>query len=57
MKPTPHVRELRAQGRSYDQAIKRWTAFPRTFAQLDAMFDLAADLHAKTVAAQRIRPA
>ncbi|MGO8995884.1 MAG: hypothetical protein ACLQVI_21435 [Polyangiaceae bacterium] len=52
---TPHMRELWAQARFYDQAVKHWTTVPPTFAQLDAMFDLVVELHGKTIASQRTR--
>jgi hypothetical protein len=49
---TAHIRELRAQARSYEQAIKHWTTVPPTSAQLDAMLDVVTDLHGKVVAAK-----
>ena len=52
-KGSPHVRELLAQARFYDKAVKHWTTVPPTHAQLDAMFDLVVDLHGKVVASKR----
>jgi hypothetical protein len=54
---TPHLRELWAQARFYDRAVKHWTTVPPTFAQVDAMFELVVELHGKTVASQRTRSA
>ena len=48
-------RELRAQARFYDQAIKHWTTVPPTYAQLDAMFDLVTELHGNVATAGRRR--
>jgi hypothetical protein len=45
-----HVRELRAQARSYEQAVERWASVRPTPAQLGAMFDLVRELHDKAVA-------
>jgi hypothetical protein len=56
MARTPHSRELRAQARSYDLAVKNWSFVAPTFAQLDAMFELVVDLHGRVVTAHR-RPA
>ena len=50
VKQTPHVRELRAQARFYDQAVKHWTTVPPTYAQLDAMFELVIELHGSATA-------
>ena len=52
---TPESRELRAQARFYDRAVKHWAVVPPTFAQLDAMFDLVVELHGRTVSTRRTR--
>jgi hypothetical protein len=43
------VRELRAQARSYELAVKNWATVPPNDVQVDAMFDLVTELHAKAV--------
>jgi hypothetical protein len=52
---TARVRELLAQARSYERAVKHWTTIPPTEAQLDAMFDVVAELHAKAIATAQPR--
>ena len=51
----PRSRELRARARFYDRAIKHWTAVPPTVAQVDAMFDLVIELHARALSGKRTR--
>jgi hypothetical protein len=46
-----HTRELRAQARTYDLAVKNWTTIPPGAHQIDAMFELVAELHARVVSA------
>jgi hypothetical protein len=54
---TPRIRELHAQAKVYDHAVKHWTTIPPSPAQLDAMFDLVTDLHGEVVETRRsIRP-
>ena len=45
----PHTRELRAQARSLENAVKHWTAVAPSAPQLAAMFEIVTELHAKTV--------
>ena len=40
-----HVRELLAQARFYEKAVRRWNTVPPTSPQLDAMFHLVTELH------------
>jgi hypothetical protein len=47
---SPLTRELRAQAYSYEQAVKHWSTVPPHAAQLDAMLDLVAELHARAAA-------
>jgi len=44
-----HTRELRAQARSLENAVKHWTAVPPSAPQVAAMFEIVTELHAKTV--------
>jgi hypothetical protein len=45
---TARARELRAEARFYERAIRRWETVPPSSAQIDAMFDLVTELHGKT---------
>jgi hypothetical protein len=53
LQESPRKRELNAQARSYDQAVKHWTAVPPTEAQLQAMFDLVTELHDKVLSVRQ----
>ena len=46
---TPETRGLKAQARSYEQAVKHWATVPPSRAQLDAMFEIVIELHARAV--------
>ncbi len=48
---TAHVRELRAKARTFELAVKHSPAQPPANPQLEAMFELVSDLHAKAVEA------
>jgi hypothetical protein len=50
---TRRVRELQAQARSYEAALKRWATVPPGAEQVGAMFELVTELHEEVNAAIR----